>query len=400
MNLISSFVEKYGVYLFVTWSGITLSVFFGYEFEKIFAQIPYYAILLLSVVIFLRFLLKDFLANEGKKSIFLMLLLIFVLCASMVQVLIYADYRELNKGVTTLVFLMNIYIVILTSTLLGIFISKCHFHVNSNFRFVILSILLFQWYGMLSEGGLIDWIGLNERKKTDEFASHLAMELPLTLLLVYFLSISRNYYRYLVLLVSVAILWSMGGRTLILSFIFTFIFIGVLTRKIYFLPIVVLIASAVMAYYFLIDQYANNIFVTRMLLLDGLDSDQSAISRDNYYRFAVDNIDKYLLIGNVGHYAEYFGDFGAYSHNVISFIQFYGLFFMLICVYIVYILFKTMTHFVVSDPGSSKAYFGLFLLILSLLGSLTGKYVGSALLWAALGYCSTYKPVSKALLHK
>ena len=93
-----------------------------------------------------------------------------------------------------------------------------------------------------------------------------------------------------------------------------------------------------------------------------------------------------MLFGNVNLYASFFDGFGNYAHNLLSAVQLFGVLYLLALLGVIYFSYKELFHLRRKLPSSNQVFMGFMLLNVAVLSVLFGKYVGTSLLWLALGH--------------
>lgn len=379
------YLVEYGVYIAIFWSIVTLS---GFAFENIsyrIIQASYYALLLLGGLSLIN-LFRRFAGLHRDLYFFVMVLCFFVpLLNTILQLIFFEDYFDSSVDKTVLTFALSVMIVMITSFFVGAFLASVNIHTRNKLSLVVVILLFYGISLLVTDGFLIDWISINKAKDLDVYASHLTLELPLIVLILLLLAQSTGFVKDLIFIISVLVLWSFGGRTLLLVFVLSYIYFANVRFSIKLLSVLLFL---ILAFIFLswASGFDEDIFISRMLLLDGLGSDKSAQARTENFIFAIQNMTSYFLIGHMSLHALHFGEFGAYAHNVYSAIQFFGFIYFLVLVYAVYLSFKSLYRIKSMGVQDGKLFFGFMLLSISVMSLVVGKYVGSPIFWMALGY--------------
>lgn len=126
--------------------------------------------------------------------------------------------------------------------------------------------------------------------------------------------------------------------------------------------------------------------VSRMLFAGGLEQDASFRGRRLQFLLGMEGLPRQILWGDLSVLVVKFGSLGAYMHNALSVIQFYGIFVFFIYVYALLRAMRISTRVRLSCEASflDKAFSAL--LIYVVLGVLFVKFVGFPIFWLVIGY--------------
>lgn len=380
-----SFIKSYGIYIFFAWVLLALGSFFfggGYSLP---VSLSYYIVLLLGFIsITQRLFIKEGLFDKNL-LIIILLSFFYSVFVSVLQVIVFGDYVDSVSNRSVSDFLASIWLVMITSFVIGCAAANIEIKINRWVYIFILILVFFAWTEVVSEGLLIDWVSINSNRPTGVYASHLALELPLIIFLLFMVSLANGFYRTIVFLFAVFVLWSFSGRTLLLSFVISYVITSGTSFKNKVLALMSVLLCAGLFFFYIVD-ISDNVFISRMLFSDGLSGDISAHARGLFFDFALHTFENYLLIGNVSFYAQEFGDVGAYVHNILSAVQIYGFVFLFAVLLVLALVYKKLFSMRLYGAASKELFFAFNVINISTVGLIFGKYVGTPLLWFAIGY--------------
>lgn len=221
-----------------------------------------------------------------------------------------------------------------------------------------------------------------------EGVSHLKLERPVILLLVFAYAMSSKTRPITILLGCIAFFF-MGGRTALFTFALTsflMTFKGNLLRNTIVTGLTAI--SCVTLFWYsifagFIDPEAKAI--REILFLDGIEEDGSYQARMTFLTESMPFLADQFWIGNFGLVSEKQGGTSGYVHNILSAWQFYGFFIFLLLLLCLWYSLRKMVY-AMKRTDRPADLFGAFLLIYVLISVLVSKYVGWTLLWFVLGY--------------
>lgn len=237
------------------------------------------------------------------------------------------------------------------------------------------------------DGGPILNFGLMSSKRSDEFQlDHLVIGEPAILLLALSLAFSTRFLKIPIFLIGVACFFALGGRTSLIAFVVTVPIYLAIRGKLKHSALGALFVSACFAVVagYLLDQ-VDNPLVARMLLADGLSSDESKQARDLFLTEGFSGLGRQALAGDPTYIVEKFGTIGAYSHNLLSAWQFFG--FIPFSMLLFSILFSA--RYIAKNKTDIKDGiddFGLVLFIFSSVSVATGKAIMFYPFWLSIGF--------------
>jgi len=234
---------------------------------------------------------------------------------------------------------------------------------------------------MVSYGSVIE-TGVVER------VSHLNLEKHVIFLLILAYSLSPKT-KWIVALVGMLMLFTMGGRTSLVVFFGCVVGMNIGRRSLKNFAIMGIVALVLFfSLRYTIDNQiidVDNPRVNDMLFLDGFEEDSSYIARKMLLETSLQYLDDQFLYGDPTIISKTFGTQGTYIHNILSAWQLYG-FFVFIC--IVLILFFSLRRMIVlkSINPTPKIIFGSFFLMYVSISMILAKAVVWDLLWFVLGF--------------
>jgi len=255
-----------------------------------------------------------------------------------------------------------------------------------------LAIIVIALTGMAFFNGLDEQLMVSYSEVLDagfeERISHLSLERHLIFLLILAYCLSPKT-KWIVALVGIFLLFSMGGRTSLTVFIICIIGMNVGKRSLknlVYLGIIGLLVFFSLRYAVLnqiID--IDNTRVMKMLFIGGVQEDSSFLARQSMLEMNLPYLDEQFLYGNPTIIPKTTGSSGSYIHNILSVWQFYG-FFVFACVVLILIFsFRRMIVLKALNP-TPKVIFGSFFLMYVSISVILSKAANWDLLWFVLGF--------------
>lgn len=260
---------------------------------------------------------------------------------------------------------------------------------QSNFlTYLILGFLLFGlWLG--SDGVFVIHYGNLSRGADGVRFTHLHTSDYAVFSLALAYGLATKYARYLVAIVAAFVLFALGGRAALFSFMTALLlyqyFFGAQSSTSRVFGGVVLASGLLAVFIFLRAVDAFDLAGKDLLFSEGYTSDSSVAARLDFVKLALDDLLSQAAFGDPSLIVARFSTIGAYMHNLLSAWQFYGaLFFLVILIALVQILMLSH-HFRKSWHDSLSVTFGL-LAIYVVISVVVGKSVAFYLLWLVLGF--------------
>lgn len=239
----------------------------------------------------------------------------------------------------------------------------------------------------LDGGFIISYTTLGEGRGDGMELNHLILGESVIFLLILSFSLAPPAWRILPFVLSLPILFSLGGRGALLNYILAIGFhLLLITRSRRLWPYIVLLAGFALLFglnLFALD--TNDSSISRMLLLEGVSVDGSAQTREIQFAAGFNALADQLLMGDPTFLTRTFGSMGTYMHNIFSAWQFFGFFpfagfvFLMIWSGIYILRFRKIFDGVVSN-------FGVIIFLYGAFSILTTKSIGYYSFWFALGF--------------
>lgn len=288
-------------------------------------------------------------------------------------------------GISAHEYLRSVYMMISFWFFSGAAISKLRMEKNQAISVLLMLPFCILVYPFLNEYYLISY----ENLARDGFIGVNHLLIAEMILLVGFLSYSlaEGDLRWIVILITVALMYACGGRTsLYLGSIVFGVFQYVMGGKkdrIFLISVLMLIIFAIS----FMQTLEVDIGVGRMFLTSGFLTDESWIEREALLESGLSGLMDQVLIGNVSKLVEINGGVGTFIHNVISAWQFFGFYCFILILIIVYQVCRKV-YLVMSEVAclSVADIFGLLCLSYGILGVIVSKYIGFSFLWFSLGF--------------
>ena len=319
-------------------------------------------------------------------EIFAFLLIALVLLTILSQNIFLKDHIISETNVSTIENVTAVTIISIMWFFIGGTCAQAEFNEN---KFLALFISLSLLAAMISASG--EELRVSYRTAEQEAGasvSHLVLERPIILLLVYSYAISGNF-KYWILAIGTMALFFMGGRTALFLFATSGgllayrnnLISGFLGSLVLFGSISILFLIGVSTGYIDTDIRA----VREILLLDGLEQDGSYAGRIARFEASLPLLWEQFWIGNYSLVTEQHKGWGGYIHNLLSAWQLYGFFvFSAIVMSLIYCL-KRMSWFL-RISNKPIDIFGALMLMYVILSSVLSKYVGWKMLSFMLGF--------------
>lgn len=325
------------------------------------------------------------------KEYFLFILLFFgIAIPTVLQFIILDNLTDIN-GRETFDFMMAIGSLSISWMLIGSIISDVQ-GFNKN-QYYLISIVFFYILYLLSSSInytiLVDYYYLTKLRADDIVIQHLSLTEPLTYILFLFLALGYNKKtKYIYILLIVTVFFSLGGRTALFSLLLTLIFYEVINSKmlnLLFKIVFVFILTISLSVFSLFD-FESNIFIDKILLTKGLESDASYESRMELLLDFFEGFLSQFAIGNPNLLIYKYNNLGSYVHNILSVYQFYGFFTFSIVLYNIYYVSTKLFKHKIFLSKNSLDIFGVLMFIYAVLSLLTGKAVSFGPFWFILGF--------------
>lgn len=219
--------------------------------------------------------------------------------------------------------------------------------------------------------------------------SHLNTSDYTVFLLALAYGMSTKWWRFIVVVGALGVLFSLGGRSALFIFAASvivhqlFYVRGIVGAKILSATVLVVI----MVYVFvsaaesgLIDVAGKDLLFSR-----GYAADPSVLERIEQMRFGVDNLYLQIPFGDPSLIVERFSSVGAYMHNVLSVWQFYGFFFFAILVFSLVFCLRFSISFKSGDGSVLSVSFSVLLIYVCISVAISKSFT-FYLMWLVLGY--------------
>lgn len=251
--------------------------------------------------------------------------------------------------------------------------------------------------GALNGGYLVDYYLLNKYIGADSFANHLVAGSAAYLVLLAAYSIAPVRLRVWIFSVSVPVLFALGGRSDLATYIIAILgfewLVGIKRSKFTQLMSVLLFAVGMIAVV-MPAQIWESTDVSRMLFSHGLSSDSSVDARVMLLDTGIRDFPEQALFGDITRLAERHGSYGTYIHNVFSAWQFFGVIVFLLIIFMFVMNIRRVIR-VAKRGGNVADVFGVLLFLSAALGALLSKSITDVLIWFSLGFWSANDRLSK-----
>lgn len=321
------------------------------------------------------------------KSILLMLILIAcLLVAVAMQYLFLHDLRDnLNRsalGFTRIILVIGLCWLACGAAVQRLKIQKSFYLPLGIFLFLSSSVLV-----NLNDGLILSYAALAESRLDGLELNHLIVGESATLLIFMAFAFMPHAWRLLSFIISIGILFSLGGRSALFAYVLTIVFYILLKTPVHrlwpYLFGLILFASVLSAGFIPID--SNDDAIARMLLSQGLLGDSSAYERKIQFSTGFQHLLEQLLMGNPTFLISTFGSMGEYMHNIFSTWQFFGFFsFLSLLFSIIWVGFNIIKNR--KNLNNPIDEFGIFIFLYAGISIFFTKYIGFPMIWFALGF--------------
>lgn len=257
---------------------------------------------------------------------------------------------------------------------------------NRKIIFLPAVVLLLCVIANLNEGLILDYKSISSEKAGDLEISHLTIGSYAVIASLMAIAFFNRPFKLIACVVGALLFFFLGGRANL--------FIFILTCGIFYLPklgltrsVIVFFALALfsVALLFVFNFDLTDPQVQKMIFYDGISQDQSEVARDIFFQGALEGLSRQALYGDPAYLIEKFYSLGAYSHNLLSAWQFFGMVpFFIFSTSIVYVLRKIISHrSVLKNPMDE---FGVLLFIFCVISVVFAKSINFNPFWMALGF--------------
>lgn len=321
----------------------------------------------------------------SKQSALSLILFLVISISVILQNLVLTDATDdIGRSAHRTTFL--IYIVSCAHFLLGAYLCNLKIKENNLVALLLVGFLAAGIYHNLDGGLVLNYRLLSSKNSEGVDIDHLVIGEVTALCIILAIAFAGSKMKLLIYLIGILIFFSLGGRTALFCFILTVLLYIFIKQKIkYVFSLLMAIVVASLAFMLYLGQKIDDPLVSRMLLSSGLSEDQSKIERDELFFDALPSLLQQAPIGDPTLIIKQFSSLGAYSHNLLSAWQFYGLIsFIMILIIIFYIgLFIRKNK---EKLVSKSDDFGLILFIYCVLSVITGKAITFSIFWLVLGF--------------
>ena len=251
----------------------------------------------------------------------------------------------------------------------------------------IMGFLSFSVFSNLNGGIFVSYAKLSEGRSNDSELNHLVVGEAALFLLLLAYAFAPYGWRLLTFSLSIALLFSLGGRSAFFSY---FLAIGLhhylvvpAARKWSHLIAVFAVFLASASIYLFLD--LGDDAVARMLFSQGLSEDGSVVERQAVLAGGFKALPSQILIGDPAFLIRTFRSMGTYIHNILSAWQFFGMLpFLLFVSALVWVgLHVVKNRKKMHGPIDD---FGILIFLCSAISILTAKFIGFQMFWFALGF--------------
>ena len=255
------------------------------------------------------------------------------------------------------------------------------------FSLIIILFLVFFIFSNLQESLVISYKSLSENRSDGVELNHLIVGESVSLLLILAFAFSPDRWRIFFVIASVFVLFALGGRTSLFTYFIAVSLYFLLKNSLRVFLIYAVVVASIMAVVYLNIALTNldDSGVARMLLLDGVNADSSAVERNYILGVGASELPSQVLMGDPTFMIRRFGTLGLYIHNLLSAWQFFGLIpFLSFCISIIWIgCYIWLRRKSLSDSISD---FGVLFFIYSVVSMLTGKSITYHSFWFVIGF--------------
>lgn len=251
----------------------------------------------------------------------------------------------------------------------------------------IMGFLSFSVFSNLNGGVLVSYVKLNQGRSDDAGLNHLMVGEAALFLLLLAYAFAPYGWRLLTFSLSIAMLFSLGGRSAFFSYFLAvglhhYLVVPAGRKWSHLVAVFAVLIGCALIFQFL--DFRDDA-VARMLLSQGLSEDESVVERQAVLAGGLKALPSQALIGDPAFLIRTFRSMGTYTHNILSAWQFFGLLPFLLFVSALmwvslYILKnRKKMHGPIDD-------FGMLIFLCSGISILTAKYIGFHMFWFALGF--------------
>ena len=251
----------------------------------------------------------------------------------------------------------------------------------------IMGFLSLSVFSNLNGGIFVSYAKLSEGRSDDTELNHLVVGEAATFLLLLAYAFAPYGWRLLTFSLSIAMLFSLGGRSAFFSYFLAvglhYYLVAPAGRKwSHLVAVFAVLIGCVLIYIFL--DFRDDA-VARMLLSQGLSEDGSVVERQAVLAGGLKALPSQILIGDPAFLIRTFRSMGTYIHNILSAWQFFGflpfLLFVSALMWVSLYILKNRKkmHGPIDD-------FGMLIFLCSGISILTAKYIGFHMFWFALGF--------------
>jgi len=321
-------------------------------------------------------------------KLLLILLILSISIATMLQISFSSQVID-EIGRSTSGFLLTTTITSIAWLLIGCGMQSFPKKISSKSAIAIIIFMASCIYINADDNYLINWAKMQSESDDGNELNHLIVGFQSAYLLLLAYSLSPKTIKIPISIISLMILFSLGGRTSLLCYLATLAIYNlhqeslkksIITAVAIFLLLLII--------FFNIEIDLNDQYISRMLFQGGIDQDESKIARDQFFLEGIEHLPYQSLYGDINLLAKNYKTFGSYSHNILSAWQIYGIIpFLLIVGVSFYIGKKLLVKNRKNLNGISE--FGLLIYIFSITSILTGKFIGFPMYWMAIGFWLT-----------
>ena len=377
--------------LAMTFVVVLLSQFYGIKISNV----PAFFVYIIFVVVFSNGIIFKKVKN---KSVLKIAFLYFILATAsiFIQFKVYGSFVDIS-GMDTYKHAMTNLFITFFYFLMGIIAvfpsGNSHKKKGVLLVFFVFCLFIFSGMGDLNYENVSSKINVKLGK----------IELSQTLITIVFFSLAYGRkYRTLVLVLGSLILFLAGSRTAFILGVLTMVFyasaIGSVSRRIKAVIGTVLVIIFFVAFV----GEGSNPFLSRMLLVEGIEGDSSAQSRLRQIFLGFSGLREQLIIGNMNFVAFESGRIGYYIHNIFGYWQQYGaIVFLVVCILIFVIGKSAIIDFkYIKLNDSPFITFRMLMFFYSFLALLFSMSYTFKLFWLVVGLYSVGYNSNKKFLKK
>lgn len=236
-------------------------------------------------------------------------------------------------------------------------------------RFFLFALLLLfvSIFSFFSTGAEVDYGKISSRMH-DGYASHLTFGSSMVLFSFIAYVASKPVHRWLVVLGATAGLFLLSGRAALLFFVFSIFLNSLATR----------FSKLLLAIFGVVGLVLVGILVFFIEIADA-----SVIERLSIFTFAIEGMPRQIWFGGVEQILQYSSNYGGYVHNLLSMVQFFGAFPLLVLFALMVSLTRAVFSFEVQAPA---IILGRLLACYGILSLLFSKVFFEWIVWFGFGY--------------